>query len=410
MWNLNERDQSNHIETTLLGTLDSQNEDLWSAVHGISNHATDPLITGVAGVSGECECAPQQSAGISGVQELQRRAFLLRLSDAPLDSTEVLDFMGNNSGGRNVIEDDETVTGRFHCSGDNCTPDSDICDTQDEGAVWVDGVDMLLDDFVSGGRAIGRGINSIGQIVGGAFEDGIGPPCEDQALFFEDATTDKCNLGDRLPPEYDSQSHALSINVPTAGPTQVVGFSPDASYPILWQREGCEEPCSCEEEWVGYDLSTMFHGSDGPLWTLLSAHSVNNNGNIVTWGYKDGFPEASYVVLLTEIFTPNCPADISNTGTQHQVNVFDLFILLSQWGDCVDGEFCEADLSSSTGFPDGKIDVFDLFFLLENWDLCSASYDAELDEDYCYEKYPGGGQDLEDCLEAVAIANGYIEE
>ncbi|TVQ52385.1 MAG: hypothetical protein EA377_10385 [Phycisphaerales bacterium] len=55
-----------------------------------------------------------------------------------------------------------------------------------------------------------------------------------------------------------------------------------------------------------------------------------------------------------------CVGDLTDSG---DVNVFDLLMLLSQWGRC-DG--CEADLMT-----DGMVDVFDLLILLENWGACN---------------------------------------
>jgi hypothetical protein len=44
------------------------------------------------------------------------------------------------------------------------------------------------------------------------------------------------------------------------------------------------------------------------------------------------------------------------------VDVFDLLILLGNWGPCAGGEPCPADLNG-----DGSVDVFDLLILLGNW-------------------------------------------
>lgn len=55
----------------------------------------------------------------------------------------------------------------------------------------------------------------------------------------------------------------------------------------------------------------------------------------------------------------SCPGDLDNNGA---VTVFDLLILLSQWGPC---ESCAADLEN-----DGIVNVFDLLVLLANWGPC----------------------------------------
>ena len=53
------------------------------------------------------------------------------------------------------------------------------------------------------------------------------------------------------------------------------------------------------------------------------------------------------------------PGDLNGDGV---VNVFDLLILLEDWGECGDPDDCPADLND-----DGTVNVFDLLILLENW-------------------------------------------
>lgn len=57
---------------------------------------------------------------------------------------------------------------------------------------------------------------------------------------------------------------------------------------------------------------------------------------------------------------PACPADIS--GDDNNVDVFDLFVLLNNWGTSGVG----ADLAA----PNDVVDVFDLFALLGAWGPC----------------------------------------
>ncbi|TVQ52531.1 MAG: hypothetical protein EA377_09965 [Phycisphaerales bacterium] len=57
------------------------------------------------------------------------------------------------------------------------------------------------------------------------------------------------------------------------------------------------------------------------------------------------------------VFSP--PADLNCDGV---VNVFDLLLLLEDWGSCADLADCPADLND-----DGEVNVFDLLILLENW-------------------------------------------
>ncbi len=71
-----------------------------------------------------------------------------------------------------------------------------------------------------------------------------------------------------------------------------------------------------------------------------------------------------YVTTLTNVdvnqrMTIESPrlADLTGSG---DVNVFDLLILLNQWGSCA--PFCQADLNN-----DGEVNVFDLLMLLSDW-------------------------------------------
>lgn len=413
VWNMNQTDGNGKYVTTLLDTND---EFLWSGAFGVSNHATNPLIVGIGGILGSCTCSDPAQGG--GSPELRRRAFAIRLDDTPLDTSHILETSAENSVAWDVTEEDETVVGRFNCVGDNCPiPDPFNCDEVPEAIVWIEGDATMLEVFATGlGET--RGTNANAELVGSSYE--TDDTCFERAAYWANGAGDLVVLGNRLPSGVSTiESVSLAINVPSSGPTQVVGYSPNVgAMPLLFQQEGCTEPCTDEEEWVGYSLNDMTLGGtpvgeSTRLWVIRDAHNINNNGTIVVWALKDGSFDDSYVVRLDRVPNPDCLADISNTGTQNQVNVFDLFVLLSNWGPCQDGVPCTADLTDSLGLPnsiDGVVDVFDLFYLLGNWDLCSASYDVELDEDECYEKFDPGTPELEACIESVAIANGYIEE
>lgn len=56
---------------------------------------------------------------------------------------------------------------------------------------------------------------------------------------------------------------------------------------------------------------------------------------------------------------PTIPGDLNDDGI---VNVFDLLILLENWGVCANATDCPADLND-----DGVVNVLDLLILLENW-------------------------------------------
>lgn len=71
-----------------------------------------------------------------------------------------------------------------------------------------------------------------------------------------------------------------------------------------------------------------------------------------------------------------CPADVV---ADRQVNVFDLFELLSAWGTCPDqcATVCASDLSGPSGTPDCNVDVFDLFAVLSAWGACGFDYGTQ---------------------------------
>lgn len=108
-----------------------------------------------------------------------------------------------------------------------------------------------------------------------------------------------------------------------------------------------------------------------------------------------------------EIFDPaSCPADLGGPAPgdpDMSVDVFDLFVLLANWN--TDGP------GSDLAPPTNDVDVFDLFVLLEEWGPCNRGVDQVLSDEDCYKEFGySWSQELEDCLESVAIAEGYLEE
>lgn len=66
-----------------------------------------------------------------------------------------------------------------------------------------------------------------------------------------------------------------------------------------------------------------------------------------------GSASSDAILIVTAI------ADLNGDGA---VNVFDLLILLSDWGECADPADCPSDLTG-----DGEVNVFDLLMLLASW-------------------------------------------
>lgn len=88
---------------------------------------------------------------------------------------------------------------------------------------------------------------------------------------------------------------------------------------------------------------------------------------------------------------PECVGDLNDDGV---VNVFDLLILLAEWGECADPRDCPADLNG-----DGVVNVHDLLILLANWGPCFIGEAVSSDVQECYDLYSDHEARLIDCLE-----------
>lgn len=89
-------------------------------------------------------------------------------------------------------------------------------------------------------------------------------------------------------------------------------------------------------------------------------------GNIAIGLFKPGSPASVNVAaVIPSPGTPLCPADLTNetgSGPDGQINVFDLFVLLTNWNQNGPG----ADLAEEFDV----VDVFDLFLMLSEWGAC----------------------------------------
>lgn len=84
--------------------------------------------------------------------------------------------------------------------------------------------------------------------------------------------------------------------------------------------------------------------------------SINNHGDIA---FQYGLANGVRGIAMAQAKRTSMPADLNGDGT---INVSDLLILLSAWGDCADPDDCPADLND-----DGTVNVSDLLILLSNW-------------------------------------------
>jgi hypothetical protein len=99
-----------------------------------------------------------------------------------------------------------------------------------------------------------------------------------------------------------------------------------------------------------------------------------------------------------------CPTDLDENGW---TDIFDLLILLGDWGACPSSGPCPADFNT-----DGFVDVFDLLTMLNAWGPCFAQGSAGLspEEQDCFNKYDLGTSDLEECLRHVQEFGTFYEE
>lgn len=72
-----------------------------------------------------------------------------------------------------------------------------------------------------------------------------------------------------------------------------------------------------------------------------------------------GLANAAGLSITVKLTDPGIVGDLDGNGV---VNVFDLLMLLGNWGNCIEGEPCPADLDGN-----GSVNVFDLLMLLGNW-------------------------------------------
>ena len=89
----------------------------------------------------------------------------------------------------------------------------------------------------------------------------------------------------------------------------------------------------------------------------------NGNGVIDLRDILDGTENDADFDGIPDDCEPTCDGDLNGTGG---VDIVDLLLLLSEWGDCPDSpEPCNADINN-----DGAVDIVDLLTLLAAWGAC----------------------------------------
>ncbi|TVQ56682.1 MAG: hypothetical protein EA377_01880 [Phycisphaerales bacterium] len=113
------------------------------------------------------------------------------------------------------------------------------------------------------------------------------------------------------------------------------------------------------ETTVDGNLITTVCGTTASSNGITQTLDASNNGDfaIVRVRFENG-NRAALLIDFTDV--TECPlGDLNCDGV---VNVFDLLILLENWGTCPPAGECIGDLND-----DGVVNVFDLLILLENW-------------------------------------------
>ncbi len=113
------------------------------------------------------------------------------------------------------------------------------------------------------------------------------------------------------------------------------------------------------ETTIDGNLITTVCGTTASSNGIAQTLDASNNGDfaIVRVRFENG-NRAALLIDFTD--DPKCPlGDLNCDGV---VNVFDLLILLENWGTCPPAGECVGDLND-----DGVVNVFDLLILLENW-------------------------------------------
>lgn len=136
------------------------------------------------------------------------------------------------------------------------------------------------------------------------------------------------------------------------------GSSPSAWITIMYdETNGVRILQDALEQDYGIDFGDWDISGNNPFGVNVANVGVSSNGKVFygsTYHPETG-AEASWIAY-TE---PACDAaDLNCDGT---VDVSDLLVLLSQWGECPTSD-CPADLNG-----DGTVDVSDLLILLSNW-------------------------------------------
>ena len=205
---------------------------------------------------------------------------------------------------------------------------------EDHAVLWADGAAIDLGTLDGSPFSCANAINDAGAIIGhsGVADGGI---WVSRAVRWDGGVIqDLGSLGGNSSDALDINAHGHIVGTADVGSTQ---------HAFLWQDGHM------------IDLNDLIDPESG--WVLGEAHAINDAGQIVGSGVRNGATQA----FLLDPIVIECPrGDL--TGDCF-VNSFDLGQLLDAWTQSIDGEFNPAaDLNG-----DGSINGFDLGILLSNW-------------------------------------------
>ncbi|TVQ54741.1 MAG: hypothetical protein EA377_04850 [Phycisphaerales bacterium] len=119
-------------------------------------------------------------------------------------------------------------------------------------------------------------------------------------------------------------------------------------------------PLSRVARWNGTSWKSVGDGANGAAYRAIAHDDGSGSAMYVGGAFTSiaGTP-SNRIARLIPCERDGVLGDLNDDGV---VNVFDLLILLGEWGPCADPNACPADLNNS-----GGVDVFDLLLLLSNW-------------------------------------------
>ncbi|MHC4637384.1 MAG: HAF repeat-containing protein [Planctomycetota bacterium] len=173
--------------------------------------------------------------------------------------------------------------------------------------LWEDGIMTDL-GTLGGSHSYALGLNNAGQVVGYSENASV----NNRAFLWDNNTmTNLGTLG-------GSVSYAYGIN----DANQVVGYSKDSTgdnRAFLW------------ENGVMTDLNTLL--PEGAGWELLYASDINNNGQIVGYGYINNEKHAFLLILSPS--EPYCVQKIpGDANGDCKIDFADFAIIASHWLEC----------------------------------------------------------------------------